>query len=154
MLKFNALAVLCVFALNFKPLNKSFVYKGVSCMTIFNHHIRWLNADLFHRVPIAHHLRRSILIDTRAIHIQPVPLRDSWADSFKCNYFNRPSNKPSNFRLIFFSFHSLGKASLVSDIEFRHFKKTVSNVISHVLQFFLMNYSTDIFVTSNENNNQ
>lgn len=90
-----------VFAQNFKPLNKSFVYKGVSCTTIFNHHIRWLNTDLFYRASIAHRLHRSILIDTRATHIQPVPMHASWADSFKCNYFNRPSSKPSNFRRIF-----------------------------------------------------
>lgn len=85
-------------ALNSKSLDKSFVYKGGS---------GWL--DHFHY--------QSWLISPRVNCPSPAPINFNWhsgtnmmqnarpkrqADSFKCNYFNRSTNKPSNFSKHFF----------------------------------------------------
>lgn len=100
-------------ALNTKSLDKSFVYKGVpeSPLTISITESRWLislRVNCPSPTPInfnwhsAAHLPDEIHVQLSVASVSRSNEHRASIDSSKCNYFNRPSNKPLNFQRTFF----------------------------------------------------
>lgn len=93
-------------------------------------------------------------IEMESAHTLAPLLMSAQADSFKCNYFNRSPNKPSNFSEHFFaSIIPRGKHEWIDGFFCYFFQSFFIWLrISSVRSESLMDCSVDIFVTHNKNN--